>query len=137
MRKVLGECLSCGGNIEVTSLSCTRCETEVTGRFAPCRFCDPRPETARFLELFVRNRGNVKEMERVLDIAYWTIRNRINELIAELGFETEEEEDTAQPRHDILAMVHRGELKAGQAAGLLNQIQSRQLFETRPVRDRA
>ena len=137
MRKVLGECLSCGGNIEVTSLSCTRCETEVTGRFAPCRFCDPRPETARFLELFVRNRGNVKEMERVLDIAYRTIRNRINELTAELGFETEEEEDTTQPRHDILAMVHRGELKAGQAAGLLNQIQSRQLFETRPVRDRA
>ena len=76
-------------------------------------------------------------MARLLDIAYWTIRNRINELIAELGFETEEEEDTTQPRHDILAMVHRGELKAGQAAGLLNQIQSRQILETRPDRDRA
>ena len=86
-------------------------------------FCGPRPQTARFLELFARYRGNVKEMERLLDIAYWTIRNRINELIAELGFETEEEEDTTQPRHDILAMVHRGELKAGQAAGLLSQIQ--------------
>ncbi len=84
MRKVLEECLSCGGNIEVTSLSCTRCETEVTGRFAPCRFCGPRPQTARFLEVFDRNRGK---------------------------------------------------LEAGQAAGLLSQIQSRQLLETRPVRD--
>ena len=137
MRRVLEKRLSCGGNIEVTSLSCTRCETEVTGRFAPCRFCGLPPETARFLGVFVRNRGTVKEMERLLDIAYRTIRNRINELIAELGFETEEEEDTAQPRHDILAMVHRGELKAGQAAGLHSQIQSRQALETRPVRDRA
>ena len=137
MRRVLEKRLSCGGNIEVPRLSCTRCETEVTGRFAPCRFRGPRPQTARFLGVFVRNRGTVKEMERLLDIAYRTIRNRINELIAELGFETEEEEDTAQPRHDILAMVHRGELKAGQAAGLLSQIQSRQLLETRPVRDRA
>ena len=30
MRRVLEECLSCGGNIEVPRLSCTRCETEVT-----------------------------------------------------------------------------------------------------------
>ena len=137
MSRVLEKRLSCGGNIEVPRLSCPRCETEVTGRFAPCRFCGLPPETARFLGVFARNRGTFKEMERLLDISYWTIRNRINELIAELVFETEEEEDTAQPRHDILAMVHRGELKAGQAAGLLSQIQSRQLLETRPVRDRA
>ena len=86
MRRVLEKRLSCGGNIEVTSLSCTRCETVVTGRFAPCRLRGPRPQTARFLEVFDRNRGK---------------------------------------------------LKAGQAAGLLNQIQSRQILETRPDRDRA
>ena len=89
MRKVLEQCPSCGEDFEVTRLTCTRCETEVTGRFAPCRFCKLPPETAQFLEIFVRNRGNVKEMERESGISYWTIRNRINELVAELGFETE------------------------------------------------
>ena len=110
MRKVLEQCPSCGDNVEVTRLTCTRCETEVTGRFAPCRFCKLPQETVQFLEIFVKNRGNVKEMERESGISYWTIRNRINELIAELGFETEEEDDIARQRHEILAKVHRGEL---------------------------
>ncbi len=122
MRKVLEQCPSCSGNIEVTRLTCTQCDTEVTGRFTPCRFCRLPPDTAQFLEIFVKNRGNVKEMERELGISYWTIRNRINELIAELGFETEEEDDTTRQRHEILAKVHRGELAAGKAAELLSQL---------------
>ena len=122
MRKVLEQCPSCGGNIEITRLSCTQCETAVTGRFAPCRFCGLAPDTVQFLETFVRNRGNVKEMERDLGISYWTIRNRINDLIAELGFETEEEDDATRQRHEILAKVDRGELAAGEAAELLSQL---------------
>ena len=122
MRKVLEQCPSCGDDVEVTRLTCTRCETEVTGRFAPCRFCKLPQETVQFLEIFVKNRGNVKEMERESGISYWTIRNRINELIAELGFETEEEDDIARQRHEILAKVHRGELLAGAAAERLSQL---------------
>ena len=122
MRKVLEQCPSCGGNIEITRLSCTQCETAVTGRFAPCRFCGLAPDTVQFLETFVRNRGNVKEMERDLGISYWTIRNRINDLIAELGFETEEEDDATRQRHEILAKVDRGELAAGEAAELLSRL---------------
>ena len=123
MRKVLEECPSCCGDVEVTRLSCTRCETEVTGRFAPCRFCRLPPETAQFLEVFVMNRGNVKEMERELGISYWTIRNRINELITELGFEPEEQDDLASQRQEILAKVHRRELSAADAAEFLNRLQ--------------
>lgn len=122
MRKVLEECPSCGGDVEITRVSCTNCETEVTGRFTPCRFCRLPPETAKFLELFVKNRGNVKEMERELDISYWTIRNRINDLITEMGFESEEKEDIADQRQHILAKVNRGELTAGEAAELLSSI---------------
>ncbi|MEM7134899.1 MAG: DUF2089 domain-containing protein [Chloroflexota bacterium] len=121
MRKVLEECPSCGGNIEVTRLSCTRCETEVTGRFDLCRFCKLPPESLQFLEVFIKNRGNVKEMERELGISYWTIRSRINEMVAELGFAVESghEDDIAQQRREILEKVDRGELSAGEAAELL------------------
>lgn len=122
MRKVLEECPSCGGEVEVTKVSCTNCETEVTGRFAPCRFCSLAPEAAQFLELFVKNRGNVKEMERELEISYWTIRNRINDLITELGFESDEQDALADQRQDILAKVNRGELTAGEAAELLSSL---------------
>lgn len=122
MRKVLEECPSCGGEVEITRVSCTLCDTEVTGRFAPCRFCRLPPETALFLEVFVKNRGNVKEMERELGISYWTIRNRINELIADLGFETDEQDSLGSKRQEILAKVNRGEISAEEAAELLSRL---------------
>ena len=124
MRKVLEQCPSCGGNVEVTRISCTRCETEVTGRFELCRFCRLPPESVQFLEVFIKNRGNVKEMERELGISYWTIRSRINELIAELGFEVEaeQEEDITRQRREILEKVDSGEIGAGEAAELLTKL---------------
>ncbi|MXZ22540.1 MAG: DUF2089 domain-containing protein [Caldilineaceae bacterium SB0665_bin_25] len=123
MRKVLEECPSCGGEVEITRVSCTSCDTEVTGRFAPCRFCRLPPEMAQFLELFVRNRGNVKEMERELGISYWIIRSRINDLITDLGFESEKQDELASQRQEILERVSGGELTAGEAAELLGRLQ--------------
>ena len=124
MRKVLEQCPSCGGDIEVTRLSCTRCETEITGRFELCRFCKISPESVQFLEVFVKNRGNVKEMERELGISYWTVRTRINELIAELGFEVEaeQEDELSKQRRGILEKVDRGEIGAGEATELLTKL---------------
>lgn len=123
MRKILEECPSCGGEVEITRVSCKNCDTEVTGRFAPCRFCRLPPETAQFLEAFVRNRGNVKEMERELGISYWIIRSRINELITDLGFESEKQDEVASQRQEILERVSDGELTAAEAAEFLGQLQ--------------
>lgn len=130
MRKVLEQCPSCGGELEITRVNCTRCETVVTGRYQPCRFCKLPPESIQFLEAFVRNRGNVKEMERELGTSYWTIRSRLNELIEELGFEVdnqadaEREETLKNQRRSILEQVDSGELSAGDAATLLTNLKN-------------
>ena len=87
MRKILERCPSCGGELEVTRLNCTRCETIVLGRYEPCRFCKLSPESLQFLESFIKSRGNVKEMERELGTSYWRIRSQLNTLIQELSFE--------------------------------------------------
>ncbi len=128
MRKVLEQCPSCGGALEITRVNCTRCETVVTGRYQPCRFCQLPPESIQFLEAFVRNRGNVKEMERELGTSYWTIRSRLNELIAELGFEVDQssevqrEEELKSQRRAILEQIDRGELSAAEAAEQLTKL---------------
>lgn len=124
MRKVLEQCPACGGQIEITGLQCTHCHTGVTGRFAPCRFCRLLPESVQFLEVFVKNKGNVKEMERELGISYWTIRSRINELIAELGLEAESEKQPpdGNERQAVLEKVRRGEMSATEAAALLESL---------------
>jgi hypothetical protein len=63
-------------------------------------------------------------MERTLGISYWAIRNQLNDLIAELGFEVEaEQEDEAKNRRrEVLEKVDRGEISAGEAAELLAKL---------------
>ena len=124
MRKILEECPSCGSELEVTRLSCTRCETVVTGRCQPSRLCQKPPASVQFLEAFVKSRGNIKEMERELGISYWTIRSQLNELIQELGFEVEaaQEDELKTRRREILEQVDRGELSASDATEQLAKL---------------
>ena len=70
MRKILEACPTCGGEMAVSELSCTVCDTLVRSRYAPCPFCRLSPEDLAFMLLFVRSRGNVKDMERELGVSY-------------------------------------------------------------------
>ena len=121
MRKVLERCPSCGGDLEITRLNCTSCETIVLGRYSPCPFCALSPESTQFVMTFVRCRGNVKEMERELGISYWTIRRRLDELIDELGVEAAPAEGAGHRAEElaILEQVNRGEISAADAAEML------------------
>jgi hypothetical protein len=123
MRKILEQCPTCDGELVASELRCTQCDTVIQGRYAPCPFCRLAAEDLAFLVVFVRNRGNVKEMERELGVSYWTIRGRLNEVIDRLGFEVAPPADDAGPgRREILEQVERGELKAAEAAELLARL---------------
>jgi hypothetical protein len=124
MRKILERCPSCGGALEITRLDCRSCETSVLGRYQPCPFCKLSPESADFLLTFVRCRGNVKEMEREMDISYWTVRRRLDDLIQELGVKAApvQEEDVAALQLEVLERVNRGEISAAAAAEILAQM---------------
>jgi len=123
MRKMLEQCPSCSGQMAVTRMNCTECETVVLSRYEPCRFCRLPPDSLAFLEAFIKKRGNVKEMERELGESYWTIRNRINGLLEELDLDAEPDEsgegDSFLLRRDILAQLDRGEITAAQATEML------------------
>jgi hypothetical protein len=125
MRKALEHCPTCGGELEITRLNCTQCDTVILSRYEMCRFCRLPAESLEFLETFVRNRGNVKEMERELGISYWTIRSRLNDLIEELGFEAKkdpDEVDVETRQREILERLKAGELSASEAAHLLAKL---------------
>ena len=117
-------CPTCGKDLEITQLKCTSCETVISARYSPCRFCKLPPESLRLLEIFIKNRGNVKEMERELGLSYPTVRNKVDAVIKELGFEVnpEAEEDFKSQRRQILEQLEQGEIKATEAAGLLARL---------------
>lgn len=120
MRKVIERCPTCGKELEVTELTCPSCKTIIRSRYSICRFCKLSPESLRFIETFVRCRGNIKEMERELGISYPTVRGRLNAVIAELGYEVQaepevDEQEIIARRKAILDQLEKGELSAAEA----------------------
>lgn len=122
MRRLLTKCPSCGGDLIVTELSCTSCDTVIHGRYTGCTFCSLSDENLRFLELFVASRGNIKEMERESGLGYWTIRGQLDDLIKTLKLEVDaaaNPADIAARRREILLSVERGELSIVEAERML------------------
>ena len=85
MRKMIENCPGCGGPLTVSRMDCVQCHTRVEGAFRPSAFDRLSPESLAFIELFVRLKGNLKEMERELSVAYSTVRHRLDDVVRELG----------------------------------------------------
>jgi hypothetical protein len=116
-------CPSCSSPLVVTQLNCTVCGTGVVGKFELSPFFRLSLESLRFLEVFVRNRGNVKEMERETGESYWAIRRQLDEVITEMGMEAPKNEaDLSTRRQEILGRLSRGEINVQEATKLLSQI---------------
>ena len=115
-------CPSCSSPLVVTQLNCTACGTGVVGKFELSPFFRLSPESLRFLEFFVRNRGNVKEMERETGESYWAIRRQLDEVIVEMGIEATKSDDVSTRRQEILAQLSRSEINVQEATKLLSQI---------------
>jgi hypothetical protein len=84
IRKILEECPSCGGQLEIGEVHCTACDTRVHARYRPCEFCALTEEQSTFLRLFVVSRGNLTEVEKRLGVSYPTVRAKLDEVIERL-----------------------------------------------------
>ena len=125
MRKILEKCPTCGEGLTITGLHCRSCHTKIESQYSICRFCRLSQESLDFIETFVRNRGNIKEMERELGLSYPTVRSRLNAVIEELGYEVKSEpppSDIADKRREILRQLDAGEIPATEAAELIKQL---------------
>ena len=121
MANIPQKCPSCSAPLVVTQLGCTSCGTGVVGRFELSPFSRLSNESLKFLEIFVRNRGNVKEMEREMGESYWAIRRRLDEVIAEMVFDGGSS-SPANQRQEILERLGRGEIDVDEATRLLTQM---------------
>jgi hypothetical protein len=94
----------------------------VVGHFELSPFFRLSNQSLQFLESFIRNRGNVKEMERDTGESYWAIRRRLDEVIVEMGLAAQPEEILPNVRQEILERLSRGEITPQEAASLLAQL---------------
>ena len=77
-------CPACQAQLQVKSLSCDVCQTEVSGRFALPQLATLTGDEQQFILDFVRSSGSLKEMARQMSLSYPTVRNYLDDLIAKL-----------------------------------------------------
>jgi hypothetical protein len=116
-------CPVTGEPLEVTRLAAPTSGVVIEGRFAPNEFALLPPEHLEFLRLFMKARGNLKEVERILGVSYPTVRLRFDHLLRALGYEIED--DGSERRSDVLAQLERGEIDASEAAQRLQELKRR------------
>ena len=114
MSNIPSKCPSCQQQMVITQLSCTHCNTAIAGYYPLSPFAHLSDEDLYFLENFIRYRGNVKEMERELSQSYWTIRNKLDKLIAEMGLSVPPP-DLGEKRKQILQQLSAGEISVEEA----------------------
>jgi hypothetical protein len=91
MNNILGQCPVCGDALEVTRLHCRNCDTTIDGHFHAGRLSQLTPDQLLFVEVFLKNEGKIYKVEKELGISYPTVRSRLLEAIAALGYTPEEE----------------------------------------------
>lgn len=119
------ECPVCHARLEVTGLACPSCQTRIEGRFTVNEFATLPPEQLEVLRLFVKTRGNLKEMERILGLSYPTVRARFETLLRTLGYESDAAPDVSTERARVLEQLEQGEISADEAAELLRALKKR------------
>ncbi len=123
MKKMIGRCPICGQALTVTSLFCKECNLTISSDFELDGFFKLTNEQLLFVKTFIRNRGNIKEVEKELGISYPTVRNKLDEIIEALGYKIEGKDDFQNKRKEILSKLEKGEITSEQAIELLKEIE--------------
>jgi len=120
-------CPVSGRSLEVTRLECPESGITMEGRFVPNEFALLPEEQLEFMRLFVKCRGNLKEVERMLGLSYPTVRLRFENVLRTLGYETEElvPEEPADGQQAILTALEEGEITPEEATERLNRLRKR------------
>lgn len=124
--QMLGRCPVCNSGLDVTKLHCPHCNTGIEGKFAMCKFCQLPADQKAFAEVFIKCRGNIKEVEKELGISYPTVRSRLETLIESLGYRAQpvpkEDPETKEKRKAILEELNEGKISSEDAIALLRKL---------------
>lgn len=127
-RRMPTRCPVCTEEMIVTRLRCTHCETGIDGSFEVSKFARLAREHVEFVEIFLKARGNIKEVERELGISYPTVRGRLDAVIEALGYKIDpgavDETNRAKltRRKEILDALNKGELSSEEALKMLKSL---------------
>ena len=118
--RVPSNCPVCGGDYEISKLTCEQCKSELAGHFHGCEFCSLNDEDMYFALTFIQCRGNIKDVEKALGISYPTVRRKLDGVIEKLGLSaSRSEEEIKLERQKVFQRLSDGEITADEAVELI------------------
>lgn len=108
-----------GNELIVTRLECPTSGIVIEGQFSLGWIGHLSPEQLEFVELLVKNRGNINGVASELKIAYNTARSRLDAIVAALGGPPEAEDQSRISRRAILDRLAASEISVEEAMRLL------------------
>ena len=101
MSTLINKCPSCRTDLEISVLRCPDCGLELKNNFELSAFDRLSEEKTAFLMAFLRNRGNLRNLQSELGISYPLAKKRLDELLIALGIANGEPEHTELEEIDV------------------------------------
>ena len=117
-KNIIGYCPICN-----EKLTCDHCDTEITGEFNLSPFDYLTKDQLEFALVFIKCEGNIKAIEKSLNISYPSVKKNIDELVNALGMkqviEIEQDDNKELTREEVGRMLKNGEISFEEAEKLL------------------
>ncbi|WP_025784578.1 DUF2089 domain-containing protein [Sporosarcina sp. D27] len=110
--QIITNCPVCNEVLKITKLQCTHCHTTIENEFELSKFATLSQEQLYFIEVFLKSRGNIKEVEKELGVSYPTVRGKLNEVVSALGF-ADKKSDLDDK--NVIDMLDKGEISLDEA----------------------
>ena len=85
MKRLVAQCPVCQQNLKIATLQCPDCGLELRNSFEMSVFDKLRDEQYNFLMIFLKNRGNLRNLQNELKISYPLAKKRLDDLLTVLG----------------------------------------------------
>ncbi|NRD78169.1 DUF2089 domain-containing protein [Bacillus sp. BRMEA1] len=116
---LLTNCPVCSKQLIITKLECHHCHTAIENNFELSKFMALGQEQLHFIEVFLKCRGNIKEVEKELGISYPTVRGKLDDIISSLGYSTNKKDQIDKKK--VVTMLEKGEISAEEAISMLKE----------------
>lgn len=121
--KILEKCPVCGGKLIASELRCCACDSSIKGKFSLSIFDKLTPQEQDFVLIFLKNGGNIKAIEKELNISYPTVKKILDETCSSLGITSKIEQEKVLTKEEILAKLKNKEIDFEQAETLIKELE--------------
>jgi len=124
MANMLPRCPVCGKPMKVVQLRCDEDGVTVSGYFEAPSFAYLDEEDTKFIMMFLRTKGNLKELERLTGIGYFALRGRLDKVLEKMGLTPIEEDEEQFASDDIFKLLKEKKITVEEAISLLKRKRS-------------